>query len=74
MSEEEKAALHEAARSKKDDETFENALGRAMRHAHLGYESYVKVIGIVRHMADKKNIPLVKAAKLLLKGPEQERQ
>lgn len=65
-------ALAEAVRSKKSDETFENALGRALRRADQDYATYVKVIGSVRQVADRKGSSMTKAAKQILRGSEQQ--
>lgn len=65
-------ALAEAVRSRKTEETFENALGRVLRRADQDYACYVKVIGSVRQVADKKGVPMNKAAKLILRRTKKE--
>jgi hypothetical protein len=63
----EQDALAEAVRSRKSDETFENALSRVLRRADQDYACYVKVINSVRQVADRKGVPMSKAAKLIVK-------
>jgi hypothetical protein len=65
-------ALAEAVRSRKAEETFENALGRVLRRADQDYACYVKVIGSVRQVADRKGVPMSKAAKLIVKRSKQQ--
>lgn len=59
--------LRAAVKDKKKDETFENALGRAIRNEGGDFERYIDLIGRVRDFANLKKIGLVKAAKLLAK-------
>ncbi len=59
--------LRAAVKDKRKDETFENALGRAIREEGGDFERYIDLIGRVRDYANLKKTNLVKAAKLLLK-------
>ncbi len=59
--------LRAAIRDKKKNETFENALGRAIREEGGDFKRYIDLIGKVRDYADLKKINLVKAAKMLAK-------
>ncbi|QLH74849.1 MAG: hypothetical protein HPY73_04945 [Methanomassiliicoccales archaeon] len=63
--------MKEAARAFKDKgEVFEQVLGRCMRREGLGYDDYVRLIGIVRGRAKKDDVSLDKAAKLLARSSE----
>jgi hypothetical protein len=63
-------ALTETVRSRKSEETFENALSRVLRRADQDYATYIKVIGHVRQVADKNHLSMTKAAKQILRGSE----
>jgi hypothetical protein len=67
MSEAEIRALKEAVRSFKGDESFEQVFGKCLRREDLPYDSYVKVIGLVRKRAKKDGVPLERAARKLVR-------
>lgn len=59
--------LKEALKDKHRDETFERALGRAIRNEKGGFERYIRVISEVRNFAYKKKIDILEAARILAK-------
>ncbi|MCE5295793.1 MAG: hypothetical protein LLG16_01645 [Euryarchaeota archaeon] len=42
--------------------------GKCIRREGLPYDSYVKIIGLVRERAKKDGVPLERAARKLIKG------
>ncbi len=70
MSPEDLEALEEAISRQSKEETFEKALGRALRRRERSFEDYVKLIGEVRELARKRKIALRDAAKEIVKGSE----
>jgi len=62
--------LEETVRDLHKNETFEKALGRAIRRNGGTYSDYIDIIGDVRELARKRRITLVEAAKKLSEGQE----
>jgi hypothetical protein len=60
--------LKTALKEKKEKETFERALGRAIRKEGGDFKRYIELIGKVRDYANLKRVDLLKAAKILVKG------
>ncbi|MCK5548733.1 MAG: hypothetical protein KAI64_06940 [Thermoplasmata archaeon] len=59
--------LKDALENKQENETFERALGRAIRKEKGDFERYIKVIGETRELARKRRVTLVQAARILAK-------
>jgi hypothetical protein len=60
--------LRAALKGKKEKESFESALGRAIRKEGGDFKRYIELIGKVREYADLKKFDLVKAAEMLVKN------
>lgn len=64
-------ALRQALEKQRKGESFERALGKAMRRMKLSYEDYIKTIGAVRERARKMRTGVEEAAKSLLEEKEE---
>jgi hypothetical protein len=62
-----KEVLRNALKDRHKNETFERALGRAIRKDRGDFKRYIKVISDVRELAHKKNIGVLEAARIISK-------
>jgi hypothetical protein len=60
-------AIAEAVKSKHKEETFERALGRAIRKDKGDFERYIRVICAIRDYGQRNKVDIVTAAKMMSK-------
>jgi signal recognition particle GTPase len=60
-------AMREAVERRRREESFEQALGRALRRQDLDYEAYIKLISQVRERAGKDRKDLFPVAEAWLR-------
>ncbi len=68
MDRRDKDLLKDALENKEENETFERALGRAIRKEKGDFERYIKIISETRELARKKRVNIVQAAQILVKA------
>lgn len=59
-------AIAATIRNRRKDETFERALGKAIRRRHLSFSDYVEAISRIREMAREDNISMEEAAERIV--------
>lgn len=68
------SAISASLENRRKDETFERALGKAIRRKRLPFTDYVEVIGMIRERARKDRTSLEEAAAdLMSENTEEER-
>lgn len=68
------SAISATLENRRKDETFERALGKAIRRKRLPFTDYVEVIGMIRERARKDRTSLEEAAAdLMSENTEEER-
>ena len=72
MNDKEKEVVKEALDSQMRKETFEHAMGRAMRRRGLTYEQYVEVMSQIRETARKSKTKIEEAARFLVSSQEED--
>jgi hypothetical protein len=70
MNLEERKALRDAVEKRRKGEPLEKSLGRALRRAGLDFETYVRVIGETRALAQREKVTLEEAALALASKEE----
>ena len=58
--------IEDALKNKHRDETFERALGRAIRKDSGDFKRYIRIISEVRDFAQKKRVNIVEAAQSMV--------
>ncbi len=60
--------LRDALKNKHRDESFERALGRAVRKDRGDYKRYIDIMGEIREFARSKRVNVIEAARMIIKN------
>ena len=66
------SAISSSLESRRKDETFERALGKAIRRRRLSFTDYVEVISLIRERARNRGVSLEEAAADILSENSQD--